>query len=84
MPSAKKPYVIFLDQSVVDSIAEVAAANYLDDKKFAALCISKLSSLKPEYGLDALSAIPKNFFRQSQRTPSSRATGSDASSPAAA
>ena len=70
--STKKPFTTRIDTSVRDNFQKVAAAHHMDDTVFAALWISRLSELKPEHALDALTAIPKEFFRGRPGRPPSR------------
>lgn len=60
--------------SVPANLEAVAAHNHLDASKYAALIVSKFSDLRPEHGLDALAAIPKEYFRRGPGRPTTSAS----------
>lgn len=66
----KIPYTIFIEKEAAESLDAIGDTQHLDGKKYAALIVSKFSDLKPEHGLDALSAIPKDLFRRGPGRPS--------------
>jgi hypothetical protein len=55
-----------LDRSKWDSFEVVASGSHLIPTKYAVVCLSVISDLKPEHALDALSSIPKEYFRDRQ------------------
>ncbi|HEX2101667.1 MAG TPA: hypothetical protein VHF69_13425 [Candidatus Synoicihabitans sp.] len=69
----KKQEVFFLDPEVLPNLEKVAKYAHMEPKHYGALWLSRLSDLKPEYALDALTAIPKEFFKGRPGRP---ATGS--------
>jgi len=57
-----------IDRSKWTQFETVATGAHLVPNKYAAVCLSVFSDLKPEHALDALSSIPKAYFRQSPTT----------------
>jgi hypothetical protein len=60
---SKIPFTIRLDEHVREAFEKLAATNHMDATTFAALWLSKLSELKAEHALDALTSIPKEYFK---------------------
>jgi len=70
MATKKKVLALYLDEETINSFERVASASHLDKNSFGALLVSRFSELKLEHGLDALTAIPKDFFRGRPGRPS--------------
>jgi hypothetical protein len=60
---SKKTFAVRLDEQVVENLSKLALVNHMEPTAYAAVWISHLSELKLEHGLDAFSAIPKEYFR---------------------
>ena len=78
---ANKPFTIQLDAAARDRLATVADAAHLDATKYAAVVLGKFSDLRPEFALDALASIPKDFFRGRPGRPPATAGVSDTNTP---
>lgn len=69
---AKKPVTLFVDANVLADLETVACGtHHLDGKKYGALALSRLSQLKPEFALEALTSIPREYFKRGPGRPSS-------------
>ena len=84
MPTRKHQLNIAIDPSAAASLETVAKHVMIERTRYAALVLQTFSQLKPEHALDALTAIPKQFFKGRPGRPSSTAHSSDANSPALA
>jgi hypothetical protein len=63
-------FTVPLPEHVIDAFSKIAEAQHMRPTFFAALCLSKLSDLKAEHALDALTAIPKEYFKGRPGRPS--------------
>jgi len=69
----KKPITVRLEESSIDSLEKVANAYGMEPTAYGALILARFSELKPEFALDALTAIPKDFFKSRPGRPTTRA-----------
>jgi hypothetical protein len=67
---AKKSLQIRIDEEILNDIEKVANAAGMERNDYAALWLRKVSQLKLDYGLDALTSIPKDFFKSHGGRPS--------------
>jgi len=74
---ANKRITLCIEESALANLEKVADADHMDATKFGALVLSKLSDLAPGRGLDAISAIPKDYFRKRPGRPSAAAAGTN-------
>jgi hypothetical protein len=65
----KKTFSVQLDQEVITKLADVTDADHVTPTGYATIVLSKLSDLKPGRALDAIAAIPKDFFRPRRGRP---------------
>jgi len=56
-------FTMALPQHVTENLSRNAEAQHMKMTAYAALCLSKLSDLKAEHALDAITAIPKEYFK---------------------
>ena len=68
----KKPFTVRLDPSSLDSLEKVASGYGMEPTTYAATVLAKFADLKPEFALDALTAIPKEFFKTRPGRPTTR------------
>lgn len=73
----KKPFTSRLDATAIDSLGKVAQTYGMEPTAYAAMVLSRFSELKPEFALDALTAIPKEFFKARPGRPPARTTLAD-------
>ena len=69
----KKTYGVTLDTEVIDNLEKVSTGAHLSHTAFAAMILARFADLKPEFALDALTAIPKEFFKRGPGRPPSAA-----------
>jgi len=55
---------IRLERQVIEDLERIGTAHGMDKNSYARLILSKFSQLKREHALDAITTIPKEFFRQ--------------------
>lgn len=67
------PFTVKLTAETRNDLEKVASAYGMRDTEYAKMILGRLSRLKPEFALDALSAIPKEFFRQPVGRPTTAA-----------
>lgn len=67
----KKRLQIMLPEEVLTNFEKVADSAHMDATTYAALWISRVSDLKLDNGLNALTSIPKDYFRQRGGRPQS-------------
>jgi hypothetical protein len=63
MATKKARLTLFLPHSDIDQFSHVAGGACLTAAKFAAMIVTKFGRLKPEFALEALTSIPKEYFR---------------------
>jgi len=59
----KKPFYIRMNEEAVESLGKVAKTFDMEPNAYAAMVMARFADLKPEFALDALTAIPKDFFK---------------------
>ena len=72
-----KQFTVRLEPEVIDSFNTVAEAAHLKGTAYAAAVIGKLSQLRPEFALHAISSIPQEYFKRGPGRPPSGPIGSD-------
>lgn len=60
---AKKVLSVYVESEIIEDLERIAKASHMDKNSYAALWVSRLSELKVENGLIALTTIPKDLFR---------------------
>ena len=73
---SKKVLSVYMETEAIAAIAKVAEGAHLDGTKYAAMVLGKFSDLRPEHALDAIAAIPKDFFRRGPGRPTAATSGS--------
>ncbi len=68
-----KPFTIQMETKALEAFYDVAQVNHLKPQAYAVTALAKLSQLKPEFALDALAAIPKEYFKRGPGRPSATA-----------
>ncbi len=71
MATKKKVLAVYLDEQTIRDFDKVAEAVHLDKNSFGALLISRFAELKLEHGLDAVTSIPREYFKARPGRPSS-------------
>lgn len=74
---AKKSLQILIDEEILNDIEKVANASGMERNAYAALWLRKIAQLKLDYGLDALTSIPKDFFKSHGGRPSTATRRTD-------
>ena len=69
----KKPVTVRLEETAIDSLTKVAGTYGMEPTAYGAMVLARFSELKPEFALDALTAIPKDFFKSRPGRPAARA-----------
>ena len=70
---SKKPFTIQMDIEKLRALEKVADDVYAMEKTtYAATILSRFADLKPEFALDALASIPKEFFKSRPGRPTTR------------
>lgn len=70
----KKNFGIRLEASQLEAFGKVAAGYHMEPTTYASTIISRFADLKPEFALDALASIPKEFFKGKPGRPSAVAS----------
>lgn len=71
---SKKPFTIQMDAEKLKSLEKVAEDVFAMEKTtYAVMVLSRFADLKPEFALDALASIPKDFFKARPGRPTTRA-----------
>lgn len=76
---SKKGYNLRLDTRVMDNVEAVANAAGMDRNDYVALWLGRIANLKLDCGLDALTSIPKDFFKSHGGRPAARTVGTNES-----
>lgn len=72
---SKKPFTIQMDQDKLNALEKVAEDVFAMEKTtYAVTVLSRFADLKPEFALDALASIPKEFFKSRPGRPAARPT----------
>ncbi len=80
----KQQFYLTLSKNVVENLTKVAEANHMEVKPYAALWLGRICDLKAEHALDALAAIPKEYFKARPGRPANGPHRSDLHEPAPA
>lgn len=80
----KKTFAVTLDTAVIDELVRVSGGAHMHHAAYAAVILSRFADLKTEFALDALTAIPKEFFRGRPGRPAAASRGSVQNEPALA
>lgn len=75
MATTKKTLSLYLEEETLRDFEKLAEACHLDKNSFGALLISRFADLKLEHGLDALTSIPKEYFKARAGRSSARKEG---------
>ena len=68
----KKPFYIRMEEQAVAELTKVAKTYDMEPNAYAAMIVARFADLKPEFALDALTAIPKEFFKPRAGRPAAR------------
>jgi hypothetical protein len=77
-----KQFSIQVDEKVISGLEDVCVGAHMRHTAYAGLILARFAELRPEFALDALTAIPKEFFRRGPGRPPSAARGPAVDSPA--
>lgn len=59
----KKAFTVRLEDTALISLGKVANTYGMEPTTYGAAVLSRFADLKPEFALDALASIPKEFFK---------------------
>ncbi len=59
----KRAFSVRMDETDISQLAKVADTYGMEPNAFGAMVLARFASLKPEFALDALTSIPKDFFK---------------------
>ncbi len=68
-PIRKQKLILSVPAEALENFAAIAARAHLTPTEYGALVISRLSDLRPERALSALTAIPDDFFKRGPGRP---------------
>jgi hypothetical protein len=66
---SKKPFTIQMDTDKLRALEKLGEPYGMEKTSYAVAVLSRLSDLKPEFALHAITAIPKEFFKSGPGRP---------------
>lgn len=73
----KKKLILSVPEEALSNFETIAARAHLTPTEYGALVISRLSDLRPERALSALTAIPDDFFKRGPGRPAASTVRTD-------